>query len=354
MSKNDDPVIPSVINKDQNRDRMIPETHWRNIIKLLQEVPDDYSQAKYHLNSIYQIFNERELNSRQQISEIMPVLSQIQHIKHKADVQKASSGTGSSSNSLRVHCLGNFEIILNWKKYDRWQSLKAKSLIKYLLLHKNRPVSREALIEVLWPECDPEAGNNNLKSTIYTLRQMFARSDSSGKTNTPVVIYSDGSYFIDPAIHIWIDVDEFESYWLAGRRLEKNKQINEAIKYYQFAEDLYRGDFLEDEMYTEWTLLKREALKDTYLAILIKLIGYSFKEEDYENCIVYCQKILSRDSCHEEAYMWLMKCYSRLGQKHRAQQWYEIYENTIRKELDSSPSQKINALHKQILNQETV
>ncbi|OGO14510.1 MAG: hypothetical protein A2Z02_03955 [Chloroflexi bacterium RBG_16_48_7] len=359
MNTNDGVSSPSTNLQEHNRKHVTADARWQNVLSILQGIPDDYIEAKHHLDSVYRIFSEKELHSREQLRQMIDTISvasseRLQPTASGSEKRGArSSGTPSNVSSLRAHCLGNFELVLNWKKCDRWQSLKAKLLIKYLVSHKNRPVPREALIEILWPECDPESGNNNLKSTVYALRQMFGKLDPAATQNTPVVLYSDGAYHIDPAIQLWVDSEEFESYWLAGRRLEKNKQLSEAIRYYQFAEELYRGDFLEDEMYTEWTLLKREALKDTYLAILIKLIGFSFDEQDYENCIVYCQKILSKDPCHEEAYSWLMRCYDRLGQSRRAQQWFDIYENTIRKELDASPSQKIRTLYKQIVKRES-
>lgn len=359
MNIGDGSISPSTNIQEHNRKHILTDPRWQNILSILQGIPDDYNEAKHHLDFVYRIFSEKELLSREQFRRMVDTISTVPLDPPRAtspatEKRGAKSSASRHAVSLRAHCLGNFELVLNWKKCDRWQSLKAKSLIKYLVSHKNRPVPREALIEVLWPECDPESGNNNLKSTVYALRQMFGKLDPAATQNTPVVLYSDGAYHIDPAIQLWVDSEEFESYWLAGRRLEKNKQLSEAVKYYQFAEELYRGDYLEDEMYTEWTLLKREALKDTYLAILIKLIGFSFEEQDYENCIVYCQKILSKDPCHEEAYYWLMRCYDRLGQSRRAQQWFDIYENTIRKELDASPSQKMRTLLKQITNREAM
>jgi DNA-binding SARP family transcriptional activator len=358
MNISDGSPSPSIDVQEQNKKTAgADNARWQYVLSFLQGIPEGYIEAKHHLDSVYRIFSEKELHSREQLKQMIDAISmaslETQHTGTDRKNSKAAAGAVRQVNSLRAHCLGNFELVLNWKKCDRWQSLKAKSLIKYLVSHKNRPVPREALIEMLWPECDPESGNNNLKSTVYALRQMFSKLDPSATQNTPVVLYSDGAYHIDPSIQLWVDSEEFESYWLAGRRLEKNKQVGEAIKYYQFAEELYGGDYLEDEMYTEWTLLKREALKDTYLAILTKLISFSFDEQDYENCIVYCQKILSKDPCHEEAYSWLMRCYDRLGQSRRAQQWFDIYENTIRKELDASPSQKMRALQKQILNRES-
>jgi len=155
---------------------------------------------------------------------------------------------------------------------------------------------------------------------------------------------------IAPNLELWIDVDEFEQRWLIGRRLEKEGKIDAATKQFRAAEELYRGDYLEDEPYAEWTLIQREALKDTYLAIQGKLANTSFEAADYENCIIHCQKILMNDMCHEEAYRWLIRCYSHLGQRHRAKQWYDICVTTLKRELDTVPDHETIALYHQLLH----
>lgn len=106
---------------------------------------------------------------------------------------------------------------------------------------------------------------------------------------------------------------------------------------------------MEENPYEEWTLLRREALKDTYLAVLGKLADYSLQAADYESCIVYCQKTLVRDACREDAYRRLMRSYSRLGQRYQALRWYRICKRVIQTELETSPDPETVALYHQIL-----
>jgi DNA-binding SARP family transcriptional activator len=333
---------------------------WLEAIRILEQVQGDYSQAKNQLDLLCHQFTEKETSTNRHLRHLIPAFAETSSLleKHQAsnpeDRGIAAKKTARQINSLRAYCLGNFEVQFNWKKYDRWHSLKAKSMLRYLVAHKNRPVPRDVLIETLWPECDPESGSNNLKSTVYSLRQMFTKGENDKLVDSPIIIFAEGNYFIDPNIVLWVDLDEFEFNWLTGRRLEKANETEESVRHFQLAEELYRGDYMEDEPYAEWTLLRREALKDTYLAILLKLINSSFKAEDYENCIVYSQKILNKDSCNEEAYQWLMRCYSRLGQRHRAQQWYNLCAITLKKELDSTPNRKTTALYKRLANREPI
>jgi LuxR family maltose regulon positive regulatory protein len=318
---------------------------WQAATYILQLMQQDYCQAKKQLEEIYRSFGERESWTSERLYDLLVEGNESDGAGNKGKVVSRKKGLSQNSQdsvaitSIRAYCLGSFEIYLNWKRVDIWHSLKAKSLLKYLVTRKGKPVIRDVLVETLWPNCDPEVGRNNLKAAVYSLRQSLLSKNQCPETPSPIV-YSEGQYSINPKAEIWVDVDEFERHWLAGRGMEKKGESEEAAKEYRLAEELYRGDYFEDDPYTEWTLLPREALKDTYLAILGKLAYTAFETADYESCIVYSQKILRQDICHEEAYRWLIRCYSQLGQAHRARQWYSVCASTLKKELNTTPDKK--------------
>jgi two-component SAPR family response regulator len=336
------------------------QQEWQVIIHTLQQVQADYSHAKKQLEHVHHAFGERERVAGEQLRYLFDTVSRV-----PARIDGKETGTIGEYRApeglvppqmvfLRAYCFGNFEVYLNEKRLDKWSSLKAKSLLKFLISRRGKPVAKDVLVETLWPNCNPEVGYNNLKSAIYALRQVLRQSElnDDNETNYPFVQFSEARYMLSPELELWVDVDDFEHVWTAGQRLEKQRDIEGAAKQYQLADELYRGDYLEDELYAEWTLLRREALKDVYLAILGKLASISFRANDYDNCIMYSQKILAKDSCHEEAYRWLIRCYFRLGQRHRAQQWYNLCGATLKRELDSMPDRETISLYHQLLNQD--
>lgn len=338
------------------------QQEWPVIIHTLQQVQADYSHAKKQLEHVHYAFSERERVAGEQLRHLLGVVSTV---APRISGRNTGNGVEYSASeslgppqvvSLRAYCFGNFEVYLNEKRLDRWPSLKAKSLLKFLIGRRKKPVAKDVLIETLWPNCDPQVGSNNLKSAIYALRRALRQGElnDNNRNNRPFVQFSEARYMLSPTLELWLDVDDFERVWRAGQRLEKQGDIEGAAKQYQLATELYRGDYLEDEPYAEWTLLRREALKDTYLAILGKLACVSFKANDYEGCVKYSQKILAKDSCHEEAYRGLMRCYVRLGQRHRAQQWYNVCVATLRRELDSMPDRETTSLYHQLLNQDPI
>jgi DNA-binding SARP family transcriptional activator len=340
---------------------------WQETINLLRLVQNDYQGARKRLDEVSHTLAERESIVSQRLQYALFTSGGYQTLcltPYGAETTGSQMGKAILGQvvqpkilpgpvRLEVRCLGRFEISSTWKRLNRWQSSKVKSVLEYIMTRPRQPVIKDMLMEALWPDCDPQAANNNLKAAMYGLRQalnhLFDRSDSF-----PYVLFLQGSYLMNPEVELWLDVEEFEQHWKVGRRLEKEGNLAEAIREFELAETLYRGDYLENEPYEDWTMLRREALKDTYIIILGKLADYSADTGDYESCIVYCQKILAKDSCREDAYRRLMYCYSRLGQRNRALSWYEIYCRTIQAELETTPDHEMTALYNRILKGEIV
>ncbi len=345
----------------------------RNLIELLQLVQGDYSIAKKQLGEIYQTFSQRETVVNRQLYSMLEVGSVgIGMDKRSAIVQNFSSPTMDdrevitspqnptlhSAMSIRVYCFGKFEVYLWQRKVDHWRSLKAKSLLKFLVAQRGKRIPKDVLMDALWPGYTPEAANNNLKAAMHALRQTLGsfcpERETCGKNGSSFILFSEGKYAFNPEMELWVDVEQFQHHWLTGQSREKKSEIAQAVSEYIMAEKLYHGDYLEDDFYEDWTLLRREALKDTCLAILSKLADNLFKKADYEGCIIYCQKILAKDSCREDAYRQLMRCYSRLGQRHRALRWYELCAKMIKRELDFAPENQTVDLYRKLLEQQHI
>ena len=345
---------------------------WQVSVQLLQLMQSDYQRARKQLEDVCRTFGEREYMASEHLRSALEAVT-------RADGQGTDGVMGSAAKTsdapiitlgqvwkasdtttavapLQVRFLGSFEVRLGWNKVDSWRSLKAKSLLKYLIAHRGRYVPKDVLMETLWPECDPQAANNNLKAAMYALRQTLNpnQNEANGNEGSSYVLFQEGNYGINPQVELWVDVDEFEHHWMVGLRLEKVGKGDEAAKAYQLAERLYRGDYLEDDPFEEWALLRREALKDIFLTILSKLGERSMQEEDCESCIAYCQKILAKDPCREDAYRGLMRCYGRLGQRNRAIAWYNICTKTIKRELDLSPEPATVEIYNKISKDEYI
>jgi len=255
-----------------------------------------------------------------------------------------------SPPSLAVYCLGPFRVYQDDKLITNWPSGKGKCIFKYMVAKRDRPISKDILRDLFWRDADPEAARNNLNVAIYGLRQAFR----AVRPNFSHILFQDDCYLLNPAIAVWVDVEEFVKRYEAGQSFERRGMLAEAMGEYEVAEGLYQGDFLEEDLYQDWLIPRRESLKDSYLVILDRLSRYYLEEKRYATCIHLCRKILAKDDCREDAHRRLMRCYSQQGQRNLALRQYHLCVEALAQVLDVPPMQETVALYHQIRRGEGV
>ena len=251
--------------------------------------------------------------------------------------------------SLVVYLLGTFRATFNEVPIENLQSSKGRTLFKYLLTHHDKPISRDLLMEMLWPNADPDAARNRLNVALHGLRHAFRLT-----TETPIVLFEENAYRLNPDLQLWLDVEDFVRHVRVGRNLEESGDIARAVVEYELAAGLYQGDFLEEDVYDDWTILTRERLRGDYLDILDRLSRIHFAQAQYSICGTLCKLILARDNCSEPAHRRLMRCYARQGQPHLALRQYQVSFDALHEELNVTPASATTELYEQIRRGERV
>jgi DNA-binding SARP family transcriptional activator len=246
-----------------------------------------------------------------------------------------------SPQPVRVNLLGSFSLHIGDRNIAAAMPAQAQTVLKYVLSQGGHPVSRDALLDLLWPEIDPAVTGSRLRVLMHTLRRGVP-CEALGYRD--FLVLAGNNFSVNPQAQLWIDVDEFEKSWHAGWRLQRTGDAAAALREYERAEALYRGDYLEDDPYADWTLLRREALRDAYSTILTMLASMSLESGDYTGAIIWAQKLLAQDNCREDAYRFLMTSHHRLGQTGRAVHWYNLCARTLARELGMEPSSETRAL----------
>jgi DNA-binding SARP family transcriptional activator len=246
--------------------------------------------------------------------------------------------------SLVVYCLGPFRVYQNDQLIADWIGLKGQCVLKYLVAHRGRPIAKDILMDVLWPDADSDAARRNLHQAVYCLRQTLRR----GHPDFEHIQFENDCYLLNPEMDIWLDFEEFKRHVRAGRRLDAAGQLAEAIAEYSVAESLYQGDFLEEDLYEDWPRLQREHTRATYLDIVDRLSEHYVRQSEYTAATALCRKVLAQDNCYEEAHRRLIQCYLAQGQRHLAVRQYQSCVQALREELDLAPSEETAELYRRI------
>jgi LuxR family maltose regulon positive regulatory protein len=268
-------------------------------------------------------------------------------------VQESFPGEHSveAKPSLQVRFFGHFELLCDDDPMPLGRNGKALTILKYLLANRTRPVSQDHLMGWLWPESNLKKARWSLNSAIHGLRKLLSGCSSSVSMN--YVYLEDGYYRLSPGVRVTTDVENFDERHEQGRRLEKDRRMREAAIEYEKAIELYRDDYLIEDLYEDWTMVERERLANAYIDLLGRLAVYYMEVGQHQECIRACYKVLEKDRCHEDSYRLLMECYARLGLRARALHQYRMCEQILGQEYGTSPSPETRSLYVSLLRDES-
>ena len=322
---------------------------WDSILGSLQLHSSGRTMDTQTTDHIPQIRNTALLPPAKESS---PPKAKPRKKKQASRVKKVSRNQrGAQANTfipVTVHMLGAFSMMIG-DTMVKLSTSRGLSVLKYLLLNHKQNISREVLMDVFWPDADTETARNNLNVAMHNMRKALRIV-----IFLPVIVFEDGAYGLAPDLQVWLDLEEFERCIKDGQRLEARDQFTAAVTEYEAAISLYQGDFLEQNLYEEWTVLERERLRVAYLDTLDRLSQIYFNQERYSACITVCQLILTRDRCREDAHCLLMRCYSRQGQYHLAMRQYQICVEALYAELEVAPAPETTKLYEQIRHHEHI
>lgn len=257
----------------------------------------------------------------------------------------AESDDGAAT-ALAICCFGPFRVYQHDKPVREWLSRKGKLIFKYLVAHRDRPVPKEVLMDLIWPDTPPDAARNNLNVAIYGLRQSLRQ----GALDASHILYQDDCYLLNPDLTVWVDVEAFSTHVARAREYEETGQPAAAMHEYRLAEALYSGDYLEEDRYEDWPRSRRQNLKDLYLDVLERLCRHYYEQGDTTACIAESHKVLTADSCRENAHRWIMRCYAQQGQRYLAIRQYQDCIDSLADELAVEPSPETTELYQEIVS----
>jgi DNA-binding SARP family transcriptional activator/tetratricopeptide (TPR) repeat protein len=215
---------------------------------------------------------------------------------------------------------------------------RIKGILGLLASHLSRPISRDQVIETLWPEADYTAGVNNLNQTVFQLRRELDPTHREGES-APYVISTPETVQLHPDL-VRTDVDEVrrQATRLIGGSLTRRREAAETIL------DLIRGEYLHELRYEAWAApiqVRTHAELAGYLRPLIHADGV---EITHEVGVRAACALLSLDEFDESAHFALIRQLAASGKRRAAMVEADRYVERLRVDLDEEPSTDLRAL----------
>jgi PAS domain S-box-containing protein len=250
---------------------------------------------------------------------------------------------------LQIFALGKFGLAANGRgvAVDKWKRRQAVTLLKYLVTQLDRPVHRERILDCLWPEVDEKRGWGRLKVTMYYLRTQLRAAGADEDAVRTV-----GDAYLLRRDAVWVDADNFEKRVAEGLALQSKGRGDEALRCYDEAQFLYRGDYFEQDVFADWCAEERERLGEIYMEMLTRKAECHAERGEYAEAVQVCRKGLVHDPCRESFHRALMQYLARFGRPDGAIAQFRHCQVVLAREFGAEPMPETQRLYRQILAQE--
>ena len=209
---------------------------------------------------------------------------------------------------------------------------KATALLAHLAL-ADRPRSREALCELLWPDQDPEHARGALRRTLSTLRKSVGEEWIDTAGDSVALLGTDG---------LEVDVRRFRA--LAAGDAD---DLADAVEV--FRGELLEGFYVRDSPgFDAWYAHEADTLQRELGAALARLVRALTERGEYGRAIHEARRWLALDPLHEPAHRELIRLYALDGDRAAALAQYRDCVRTLSQELGVPPVDETAALFEQV------
>jgi DNA-binding SARP family transcriptional activator len=273
--------------------------------------------------------------------------------------------TDSSPPLMRIYTFGGITIeqlvpdpsdpIPRYQRipHEVWQSRgPALSMLKILISRPAlaaRQATQEELIDAIWTE--DEQGKMGdvekaLRAAASVLRKVLTPEGSS--ESLLLVIPGTGGestiYKLARQDRLWLDADYIES--LVARAI-RTPDIQAVLPLWQEASSLYRGGFLENNRYQDWSHARRESLHADYRRLVLYVADVYLRSGDVRIAGELLEPFVSLHPTDEDALGLLLLVLEHQEQYHAA---WRLYRRAREQEgqQDQQISPRLHAIAKRI------
>ncbi len=233
------------------------------------------------------------------------------------------------SLKLQIRCFGRFWMGWEGQEPVKWRIEKAKEIFAFLLQNHGRNISRDELLDRLWPDDNTDRAVKQLYNGIYYIRKAL-ENYAIGRD----LINLDHCYNLRLGPVDW-DVRRFCEL-LTKQPANRYENLEEM-------EALYTDDYLAGEFYS-WSDNETNRLANLFEQGVIMLSKKYLHEQEYDKAEGVLLKAYAKNPYSEKITELLLGLYMETDRKVSAARHFKAYSALLVKELGIVPDQRLYAL----------
>ena len=244
---------------------------------------------------------------------------------------------------VQIHMLGEFTLTCGSVTISDAgnRSKKVWSLLAYLICNRDRSISQQKLISLLWGD-EPDSDNpeNALRITLHRLRaQLDQLWEGAGRE---IILRRDGGYVWNSSIAMDLDCTRFESLCQAACQSEEERLQNllDALA-------LYQGEFLPRQAAEMWVVPISTHFHNLSLQAALEAAKLLSVRDRHEEAVTLCRTAANAEPYHEPLHQILMQELAATGDQSGAAAVYEALSKRLFDDFGIRPNEQTRKVYRE-------
>lgn len=207
--------------------------------------------------------------------------------------------------------------------------MKALALIAYLAEHEGRPVTRDALVNLLWERVTPTQGKGSLRQELRRIKKTLGED-----------LFDQAFDVSANSVALCLNRIDYDV-----ARLREAANSNDPDEIAQVLE-LGNGDFLADnaarsEPFQQWAMERRAVLDDLIIGALTRLAELDLAAGRLDRVQQAADRLISKDPLYDTGHELIIHCHLAGGRRAQARAHFERFRDTMLREMGVEPEQRL-------------
>ena len=214
------------------------------------------------------------------------------------------------------------------------------NLLQVLLFHSEKPVQKDELIDILWPES--KNPSSALKFSIFRLRAEL--NEIEFFKDKEVIVTTRKGYILNPNLDWNIDFVELEKAYNQindGSELLDEIEFKTARKIFR----LYQGRFYASPSQLHWILQKQEIFRQMYVKTMMRTSCYLYTQKRYDEMMLMNYQAVLIEPFNEGLHYYYMKGLVATRNYREALKYYDELNDIFLSELGTGLSKRFKQLY---------
>ena len=245
---------------------------------------------------------------------------------------------------LQVQMLGDLTLSLGKNKISEAQNRSKKmwTLLAYLLYHRNRTVSQEELLGLLWGTGSGHNPVSAMKTAMHRTRALM--DDLSENIGHQLIVNREGGYHWNADFPMELDIERFEHLCHAQNDSDP-MWLEDRLE----ALSLYHGNFLQRMSSELWVIPIATYYQSLYIQAAQKILPTLEERGLLEQVAEVCCGVLQIDPYNEPVYRHMMRTKILQGDQNGAMTLYEELSRRLSADFGVMPGEETRSLYREAM-----